>query len=161
MYAIGNYRGLVAPGLVGDVVAALGDDVLPALPLWLACAQAQTAYQLPQIANNAICLGCYLDALDDLRPSRTSLNATGRRLSVAQEICGVRLLLACWPRRRLSVAQERRGCAAIVGASVALLELLDARERLLEAATGTEWAPRGRRRGQAAADESPWRAHTR
>jgi hypothetical protein len=54
------YRGLVAPGLVGDVVAALGDDVLPALPLWLACAQAQTAYQLPQIANNTICLGCYL-----------------------------------------------------------------------------------------------------
>jgi hypothetical protein len=44
------YRGLVAPGLVGDVVAALGDDVLPALPLWLARAQAQTAYQLPQIA---------------------------------------------------------------------------------------------------------------
>jgi hypothetical protein len=117
-------------------------------------------------------------AIWDLRSSRTSLNAIVHHTHTTCKLCGVRLLLACWPRRcRLSVAQERRGSAAVVGASVALPELLDARERLLEAATGTEtehvwgraantirkaeWAPGGKRRGQVTAKESPWRAHTR
>jgi hypothetical protein len=44
-----TYRGVVAPGPVGDGVILLGDNVIPPFPLGVARAHAQAADQLPQV----------------------------------------------------------------------------------------------------------------